>query len=135
MRKSILIATAFTVFLSGNAFAQDPQDRKTNTEHTREKNTSREANKNTSQRNNQNTPKSNTRSSAASKQSNASAHKFAKGHRFERPKAVNYRRIDYRENRKLSAPPRGYVWVRAGNDALLVRLSSNLISRIVYGIF
>ncbi len=64
-----------------------------------------------------------------------SGYRFAKGQRFDRSKASNYRRIDYRQHRQLSAPPRGYVWVRAGNDALLVRLSNNLIMRIVVGIY
>lgn len=65
-----------------------------------------------------------------------SVHRFKKGERFSRARAANYRRLNYREHRRhLSAPPRGYVWVRAGDDALLVRLSNNLISRVVLDVF
>ncbi|WP_321325088.1 RcnB family protein [uncultured Parasphingorhabdus sp.] len=75
------------------------------------------------------------RATATPPKSASSSHGFSKGQRFVRSKAPNYRRIDYRQHRQLSAPASGYVWVRAGNDALLVRLSNNLIVRIVANIY
>jgi Ni/Co efflux regulator RcnB len=63
------------------------------------------------------------------------AHRFAKGEKFSRGRATNYARINYREHRRLGAPPRGYTWVRSGDDALLVRLSNNLISRVVLDVY
>lgn len=62
-------------------------------------------------------------------------HRFSKGERFERSRATNYRRVDYRQNRKLSAPPRNQVWVRSGSDALLVLLSNNIVQRVVPNAF
>ena len=63
------------------------------------------------------------------------AHRFNQGERFDRSRATNYSRIDYKQNRKLSAPGRNQVWVRSGSDALLVLLSSNIIQRVVSGAF
>ena len=39
---------------------------------------------------------------------------------------------DYRRYR-LSAPPRGYRWVRADNDFLLIGITSGVISNIISG--
>ncbi len=63
------------------------------------------------------------------------SHPFATGSRFSRASAPNYRRVDHRESRRLSAPAKGCVWVRAGNDALLVRLSNNVVTRVVSNVF
>jgi len=63
------------------------------------------------------------------------AHRFSQGERFDRNRATNYGRVDYRQNRKLSAPGRNQVWVRSGSDALLVLLSNNVIQRVVSGAF
>jgi Ni/Co efflux regulator RcnB len=63
------------------------------------------------------------------------SHRFSRGERFDRNRATNYSRIDYKQNRKLSAPGRNQVWVRSGTDALLVVLSSNIIQRVVTGAF
>ena len=52
------------------------------------------------------------------------ARHWAKGQRFDRRYAT-YR--DYR----LSAPPRGYQWVRSGNDAVLIALTSGIIGAVV----
>ncbi len=65
----------------------------------------------------------------------ASTHRFAKGERFDRSRAENYRRVSYRENRRLSPPPRGHVWVRSGQDVLLVRLSDNVVRNIISGLY
>ncbi|MBD3730232.1 MAG: RcnB family protein [Sphingomonadales bacterium] len=67
--------------------------------------------------------------------SKSKVHKWSKGEKFSRAKAPNYSRVDYRRYRKLSAPPRGYVWVRSGEDALLVRLSDNVIRSVVGSVF
>ena len=60
----------------------------------------------------------------AHRQSNA--RHWAKGQRFDRRQAQNYRQIDYRayRGRGVYAPPRGYQWVQSGNDAVLVALAS-----------
>lgn len=60
---------------------------------------------------------------------------FKRGQKFDRRYAQNYREINYRSYRGLKAPPRGYHWVRSGNDALLVALSSGVIASIVGGTF
>ncbi|RZM19288.1 MAG: hypothetical protein EOP67_57960 [Sphingomonas sp.] len=55
------------------------------------------------------------------------------GQRFDQRYARNYRQIDYRQYRGLRAPPRGYRYVRSGNDAVLVR-GNNVIVRVYSGI-
>lgn len=65
----------------------------------------------------------------------SSDHPFTRGARFSRSKAPNYRRVNYRESSRLSAPPSGQVWVRAGADALLVRLSDNIVVRVTSDVF
>ena len=61
--------------------------------------------------------------------------RWAKGQRFDRRYAQNYRQIDYRgyRGRGLYAPPRGYQWVQSGNDAVLVALASGLIGAVIGG--
>lgn len=63
------------------------------------------------------------------------ARKWARGQRFDRRYATNYRQIDYRtyRGRGLYAPPRGYQWVQSGNDAVLVALASGLIGAVIGG--
>ncbi|HTG38346.1 RcnB family protein [Sphingomonas sp.] len=60
---------------------------------------------------------------------------WARGQRFDRRYANNYRQIDYRSyrNRGVYAPPRGYQWVQSGNDAVLVALASGLIGAVIGG--
>jgi len=60
---------------------------------------------------------------------------WRKGQRFDRRYAQNYRQIDYRayRGRGLYAPPRGYHWVRSGNDAVLVAVASGLIRAVIGG--
>ncbi|MBS7670301.1 RcnB family protein [Croceicoccus gelatinilyticus] len=67
--------------------------------------------------------------------SNAGQHKFAKGEKFDRSKASNYRVIDARSNKRLSTPPSGYHWVRSGNDAVLVGITSGIVSSVVSSVF
>ncbi|WP_242146521.1 RcnB family protein [Sphingomonas sp. BAUL-RG-20F-R05-02] len=64
--------------------------------------------------------------------------RWNKGQRFDRRYAQNYREIgDWRayRGRRLYAPPRGYHWVRSGNDAVLVALSGGLIASVLSGAF
>jgi Ni/Co efflux regulator RcnB len=60
-------------------------------------------------------------------------HRFNKGERFDRTRAMNYSNIDYRRYRGLRAPPRGYHWVRNGNDAVLVAISTGIIASVIAG--
>ncbi len=148
MKKTISTLCALALLVPVSAYAQNQNDRNDHNGNTHGQSTQNDKNSNAkkpatqqssaksgSNNNASNSkPSSNSKAPAAQKYSN-SGHKFAKGQRFERSKASNYRRIDYRQHRQLSAPSNGYVWVRAGNDALLVRLSNNLIMRIVAGIY
>lgn len=63
------------------------------------------------------------------------ARRWAKGQRFDRRYAQNYAVIDYRRYRarRLYAPPRGYHWVRSGNDAVLVGVTTGLIAATIAG--
>ncbi|KQN26302.1 hypothetical protein ASE86_09220 [Sphingomonas sp. Leaf33] len=64
--------------------------------------------------------------------------KWAKGQRFNRAEARNYRQIsNWRQyqNRRLYAPPRGYQWVQSGNDAVLVAVASGVIGAVLGGVF
>ena len=65
----------------------------------------------------------------------ANYRQWRKGQRFDRRYAQNYREIDYRpyRGRHLYAPPRGYHWVRSGNDAVLVGITSGLIATVLSG--
>jgi Ni/Co efflux regulator RcnB len=64
--------------------------------------------------------------------------KWNKGQRFDSRYAQNYREIgnwqQYR-GRRLYAPPRGYHWVRSGNDAVLVAIAGGLIGAVIGGAF
>ena len=54
-----------------------------------------------------------------------------RGDRFDYRYAPNYRVIDYRHYHGLRQPPRGYHWVRSGDDAVLVAITSGVIAAIV----
>uniref|UniRef100_UPI0035C963C0 RcnB family protein n=1 Tax=uncultured Sphingomonas sp. TaxID=158754 RepID=UPI0035C963C0 len=64
--------------------------------------------------------------------------RWARGQRFDRRYANNYQEIrdwhQYR-GRRLYAPPRGYHWVRSGNDAVLVAITGGLIGAVLGGAF
>lgn len=62
-------------------------------------------------------------------------YRFSKGQRFDRNRADHYARLDYRHYKRLKAPPRGYVWVRSGRDAVLVRSSNNVIAQVITNLF
>ncbi|MCI4589631.1 RcnB family protein [Sphingobium sp. BYY-5] len=57
--------------------------------------------------------------------------RWAKGQRFDRRYATNYRVINNYRDYRLSAPPRGYHWVRSGNDAVLIAVTSGIIGAVV----
>lgn len=61
---------------------------------------------------------------------------WAKGQRFDRRYANNYRVIDYRQynGRNIYAPPRGYQWHQSGNDAVLVSVATDLIGAVLGGV-
>jgi Ni/Co efflux regulator RcnB len=59
------------------------------------------------------------------------SHRWAKGQRFDRRYASNYRVINNYRDYRLSAPPRGYQYVRSGNDAVLVAIASGLIGAVI----
>jgi Ni/Co efflux regulator RcnB len=65
-------------------------------------------------------------------------HNWSKGQRFDSRYATNYQSINnwqqYR-GRRLYAPPRGYHWVRSGNDAVLVAVTGGLIGAVLGGAF
>lgn len=56
---------------------------------------------------------------------------WRKGERFDSRYARNYRQIDYRQYRGLKAPPRGYRYVRSGNDAVLVGITSGIVAAVL----
>lgn len=60
---------------------------------------------------------------------------WQRGQRFDHRQARNYRQIDYRQyNRQyrghLKAPPRGYRYVQADNDIVMVSIASGIIGAI-----
>lgn len=57
------------------------------------------------------------------------------GDRFDRAYAPHYTRVVHVDHYGLHRPPAGYVWVRSGWDALLVRLSNNIVVSISPGVF
>lgn len=61
---------------------------------------------------------------------NARWHRGQKLSRAERARLAEVR--DYRRYR-LSAPPRGYHWVRVDNQFLLIGITSGVISSIING--
>lgn len=58
---------------------------------------------------------------------------WRKGERFDQRYAQNYQVVDYRRYRGLRAPPRGYRYVRSGNDAVLVGITSGIIASVIAG--
>lgn len=60
-----------------------------------------------------------------------SNHRWAKGQRFDRRQASNYRVVNDYRNYRLSTPPRGYQWVRSGNDAVMIAITSGIIGAVI----
>ena len=63
----------------------------------------------------------------------AGNHRWNKGQRFDRRQASNYRVINNYRDYRLSAPPRGYQYVRSGNDAVLIAITSGIIGAVIGG--
>ncbi|TCU12917.1 nickel/cobalt transporter regulator [Rhizobium sullae] len=58
-------------------------------------------------------------------------YRWTKGHRMTAAERRHMAEVrDYRRYR-LSAPPRGYRWVRADNDFLLIGITSGIVSSII----
>jgi Ni/Co efflux regulator RcnB len=57
--------------------------------------------------------------------------RWSKGQRFDRRYATNYRVIDNYRGYHLKAPSRGQQWVRSGNDAVLIAITSGVIGAVV----
>lgn len=58
---------------------------------------------------------------------------FRKGERFDQGRAWNYADVDYRRYNRLRPPPRGYRWVRNGNDAVLIGITSGIVASVIAG--
>ncbi len=56
---------------------------------------------------------------------------WRRGERFDARHARNYAPIDYRRYRALRAPPRGYRYVRSGNDAVLVGVATGIVAAVI----
>ncbi len=69
-----------------------------------------------------------TRTSVAVKQNHRN---WSKGQRFDRRYATNYRVINNPRDYRLSNAPRGYQWVRSGNDAVLIGITSGIIGAVI----
>jgi Ni/Co efflux regulator RcnB len=54
-----------------------------------------------------------------------------KGQRFDRRYVTNYRVINNPRAYRLCNAPRGYQWVRSGNDAVLIAVTSGRISAVI----
>lgn len=62
-------------------------------------------------------------------------HGWRAGERFDRRYAPHYTRVVHVDHYGLKPPQPGYVWVRSGADAVLVRLSNNIVVAIHSGVF
>jgi Ni/Co efflux regulator RcnB len=58
-------------------------------------------------------------------------HSWRKGDRFDSRYARDYRVISNPRMYRLHNAPRGYHWVRSGNDAVLVGVTSGIIAAIM----
>jgi len=67
------------------------------------------------------------------RKNNHNYRRWAKGQRFDRRYAANYRVIGNPRAYRLNAAPRGYHWVQSGNDAVLVAIAGGLIGAVVAG--
>ena len=58
---------------------------------------------------------------------------WRKGERFDYRQARNYRQIQQQDYRRynLRPAPRGYRWVQSGNDAVLIGITSGIVSAII----
>lgn len=56
---------------------------------------------------------------------------WRRGERFDPRYARHYAQIDYRRYRGLRPPPRGYRYVRSGNDAVLVGIATGIVAAVI----
>lgn len=56
---------------------------------------------------------------------------WKRGDRFDRRYARNYQILDHRRYRALRPPPRGYHYVRSGNDAVLVGIATGIVAAVI----
>lgn len=56
---------------------------------------------------------------------------WKRGDRFDRRYARDYRVLDHRRYRALRPPPRGYHYVRSGNDAVLVAVATGIVAAVI----
>lgn len=54
-----------------------------------------------------------------------------RGDRFDGRYAANYRVIDSPRYYRLHDAPRGYRWVRSGNDAVLIGITSGIVASVM----
>ena len=59
--------------------------------------------------------------------------RWNRGDRFDRRQASNYRVIERHE--RLYAAPRGHQWVQSGNDAVLIGITSGIVSALLSNLF
>jgi Ni/Co efflux regulator RcnB len=64
---------------------------------------------------------------------NRNYRRWAKGQRFDRRYARNYTVVSNPRAYRLNNAPRGYHWVRSGNDAVLVGVTTGLIAAVMAG--
>ena len=60
--------------------------------------------------------------------------RWAKGQRFDRNQAVNYRVIQSPRAYRLQNAPRGYRWVQSGNDAVMIGITSGIVAAVMANI-
>jgi len=58
---------------------------------------------------------------------------WRRGERFDYRRARNYQVLNNYRGYRLKAPPRGYHYVRSGNDAVLIGITSGIIAGIFAG--
>lgn len=59
--------------------------------------------------------------------------RYVRGHKLSRDEQRRYREVrNYRAHR-LNAPPRGYHWVQADRDFILVGIASGIIASVIAG--
>ena len=58
---------------------------------------------------------------------------WRRGERFDYRRARTYQVINNYRGYRLRTPPRGYHYVRSGNDAILVGITSGVIAGIIAG--
>lgn len=60
--------------------------------------------------------------------------RWAKGQRFDRRYATNYRVIQSPRAYRLQNAPRGYQWVQSGNDAVMVAIATGIVGAVISGV-